>query len=238
MDGILMLLDAVYLNGKKLGYITDKGIDWGGNDAEYTQLMAAQKRNAPVKKMKKKDATNVLKYRMFELLPENCKAIMGGTADGDKWSAPGESLSLEGTVKILTGTGYTITIPRVSADAALRGQIGSSEDPFGIDVTQEILQPLDGSAPFSIEPTKEMLSVTPAALSFSKGGETKTVDIESSGGITVGEAPAGFSATWDGARLRVTASANGGSSPRTGSIVVKLAGNPAKTATITLNQAG
>lgn len=238
MDGILMLLDAVYFDGKKLGYITDKGIEWGGNDAEYTQLMAAQRRNAPVKKMKKKDATNVLKYRMFELLPENCRAIMGGTVEGDKWNAPSESVSLEGTLKILTGTGYTITIPRVSLDAAMRGQIGSAEDPFGIDVTQEILQPLDGGSPFSIEPTKEMLSANPAALSFVKSGETKMVDIEASGGITVGDAPAGFSVAWDGVRLRVTASANGGSSPRTGNLVVKLASNPAKTATITLNQAG
>ena len=67
-----MLLDAVYFNGKKLGFITDKGIEWGGNDAEFISLMAAQKRNAPVKKIKKKEATNTLKYRMFELQAENC----------------------------------------------------------------------------------------------------------------------------------------------------------------------
>ena len=237
MDGILMLLDAVYFNGKKLGFITDKGIEWGGNDAEFISLMAAQKRNAPVKKIKKKEATNTLKYRMFELQAENCKDIMGGKVTGEKWSAPSESVSLEGELKILTGSGYTIAIQRASLDGVIRGQIGGSDEPIGIDVTQEILAPLTGGAPFSIEPTPETLKVNPSSLSFVKAGETKTVDIEASGGILIGEAPTGFTVEFDGVRLKIKASANTGAA-RNGNLVISLAANPSKTVSIALSQAG
>ena len=61
-DGYMMLLDAIYFNGKKIGNVSDDGIDWGGDAAEYIKLFAAQVRNAPVKKIKKKDATNLLKF--------------------------------------------------------------------------------------------------------------------------------------------------------------------------------
>ena len=53
-DGYMMLLDAIYFNGKKIGNVSDDGIDWGGDAAEYIKLFAAQVRNAPVKKIKKK----------------------------------------------------------------------------------------------------------------------------------------------------------------------------------------
>ena len=29
-DGYMMLLDAIYFNGKKIGNVSDDGIDWGG----------------------------------------------------------------------------------------------------------------------------------------------------------------------------------------------------------------
>ena len=56
-DGYMMLLDAIYFNGKKIGNVSDDGIDWGGDAAEYIKLFAAQVRNAPVKKIKKKDVS-------------------------------------------------------------------------------------------------------------------------------------------------------------------------------------
>ena len=79
-----MLLDAIYFNGKKIGNVSEDGIDWGGDAAEYIKLFAAQVRNAPVKKIKKKDATNLLKFTLIELVPQNCKDVMGGTVDGTK----------------------------------------------------------------------------------------------------------------------------------------------------------
>ena len=73
-----MLLDAVYFGGKKIGNIAEDGVDWGGDNAEYIKLYAAQVRNSPVKKIRKKAASNVLKFNLIELLPENCVAVMGG----------------------------------------------------------------------------------------------------------------------------------------------------------------
>ena len=70
-DGYMMLLDAIYFNGKKIGNVSEDGIDWGGAAAEYIKLFAAQVRNAPVKKIKKKDATNLLKFTLIELVPQN-----------------------------------------------------------------------------------------------------------------------------------------------------------------------
>ena len=31
-DGYLMLLDAVYFNGRRMGNISEEGLDWGGED--------------------------------------------------------------------------------------------------------------------------------------------------------------------------------------------------------------
>ena len=81
-DGYMMLLDAIYFDGKKIGNVSEDGIDWGGDAAEYIKLFAAQVRNAPVKKIKKKDATNLLKFTLIELVPQNCKDVMGGELNG------------------------------------------------------------------------------------------------------------------------------------------------------------
>ena len=37
-DGYIMLLDALVFNNKKIGVISDDGIDWGGDSAEYIKL--------------------------------------------------------------------------------------------------------------------------------------------------------------------------------------------------------
>ena len=86
-DGYIMLLDAVYFGGKKIGNIAEDGVDWGGDNAEYIKLYAAQVRNSPVKKIRKKAASNVLKFNLIELLPENCVAVMGGKVTEDGWEA-------------------------------------------------------------------------------------------------------------------------------------------------------
>ena len=122
-DGYMMLLDAIYFDGKKIGNVSEDGIDWGGDAAEYIKLFAAQVRNAPVKKIKKKDATNLLKFTLIELVPQNCKDVMGGEVNGTKWEAPSESVSLEGSLKILCGTGQTVEVKRMTLDGAVRGRL-------------------------------------------------------------------------------------------------------------------
>lgn len=234
-DGYMMLLDAIYFNGKKIGNVSEEGISWEGDAAEYIKLFAAQVRNAPVKKIKKKDATNLLKFTLIELVPQNCQDIMGGTVNGTKYEAPSEPISLEGTLKILCGTGQTIEVKRMTLDGVVRGKIGG-DDPLGIECEMEMLNPLDGGSPFSFDNTVPFISVTPTALSFAKGGESKTVDIEASGAFSVGKVPAGFSLEVVNGRITITAEANSGPI-RSGTVEFTLAADSSKKATLTLSQA-
>lgn len=234
-DGYMMLLDAIYFDGKKIGNVSEDGIDWGGDAAEYIKLFAAQVRNAPVKKIKKKDATNLLKFTLIELVPQNCKDVMGGEVNGTKWEAPSESVSLEGSLKILCGTGQTVEVKRMTLDGAVRGKIGG-DDPLGIECEMEMMKPLDGSSPFSFDDTVPFISVTPTSLSFVKGGEKKTVDIEASGAFSVGKVPAGFSLEVVNGRITITADANTGA-VRNGTVEFTLAADNTQKATLTLSQA-
>lgn len=236
-DGYIMLLDSIEFGGVQIGNIADDGIDWGGDAAEYIKLFAAQVHTGPVKKLLKKGATNLLKFNLIELLPKHCQTVMGGEVAGDAWKAPSENVNLEGPVKIRCGTGQTIEIPKAALGGAVRGKIGGDEA-LHIECELEILQPSDGSAPFSIAPTTPGISATPPSLNFIKSGETKVITVMSSGPFSVGQAPAGFSVDVSGGQIKVTASANSGSSPRNGQLVFTLKGHPEKTATVNLSQAG
>lgn len=234
-DGYIMLLDGIYFDGKKIGNVSEDGIEWGGDAAEFIKLFAAQVRNAPVKKIKKKDATNVLKFTLIELLPENCAAVMGGTVNGARWDAPADSITLEGPLKILSGTGQTIEIKRMTLDGAVRGRLGGDEA-LGIECELEMMKPLDGGSPFSIDETAHFISAVPTALSFAAGGESKTVDIEASGPFTMGKLPAGFTGEIVNGRITITASENAGAE-RSGTVEFVLAADASKKATVTLTQA-
>ena len=155
-DGYIMLLDAVMFDGKKIGNISDSGIDWGGDSPEYIKLYAAQVRSAPVKKIKKKDGTNVLKFKLIELLAQNCADVMGGTVNGERWDAPADSVSL---------TGQTIEIKSMTLDGLVRGTLGG-DDALGIECEMEMVKPADGGSPFSIYPTVPFIKAEPAELSF------------------------------------------------------------------------
>lgn len=230
-----MLLDAVMFNNKKIGNISDDGIDWGGDSAEYIKLWAAQVRNAPVKKIKKKDGTNVLKFTLIELLPQNCKDVMGGTVTGERWDAPADSVSLDGPLKILAGTGQTIEIKNMTLDGLVRGKIGG-DSALGIECELEMVKPADGGSPFSMYPTVPFISATPTQLSFSKDGGDKTIEIDASGPFTAGPLPAGFSMEIVNGRITVTASSNTGAA-RNGTVEFILAADPSKKATVSLSQA-
>lgn len=234
-DGYIMLLDALIFNGVKIGNISDEGIDWGGDSAEYIKLWAAQVRNAPVKKIKKKDGTNILKFTLIELIPENCAAVMGGTVTGDRWDAPANSVTLEGPLKILAGTGQTIDIRSMTLDGLVRGKIGG-DSALGIECELEMVsQP--GTSPFAMYPTEPFITAAPSQLSFSKAGESKTIAVEASGPFTPGAIPDGFSMEIVNGQITVTASPNDGVA-RGGSVEFTLASHPAKKVTVSLTQAG
>ena len=99
-----------------------------------------------------------------------------------------------------------------------------------------MLSPLDGSSPFSFDDTVPFISVTPTSLSFAKGGESKTVDMEASGPFSVGKVPAGFTIEVVNGRITITAAANTGAA-RNGTVEFVLAADNSKKATLTLSQA-
>ena len=234
-DGYIMLLDAFYFGGTKIGNISDEGIDWAGDKAEYIKLHASQVRTAPVKKVKKKDATNLLSFKLIELLPENCRTVMGGEVNGDRWDAPDEAVSLVGPVKILAGTGQTIEIKRMTLDGAVRGKLGGDEA-LGIECDMEMERPEDGGSPFAMYPTAPFIAASPAVLSFEGTGGSRTVGIEASGKFSAGELPEGFSLRIAGGHIIVTAAPNGGGT-REGSLTFTLASDPTRVATVKLPQA-
>lgn len=234
-DGYMMLLDAIYFNGTRLGNIAAEGITWGGDDAQIYKLWAAQQRAVPVKNLKTRDAANDITGKIIQLIPENCKTVMGGKVAGDKWEAPAQSMILEGTVKILAGTGQTIEIKRATLLANVRGGLGG-ENTLGIEFTLSILAPYDGSSPFSIYPTVPTIKADPTSLTFEKAGGSQTVDIEASGPFSVGAVPKGFSVKIIDGLVTVTAEENDSGGERSGNLEFILEADTSVKATVALSQ--
>lgn len=234
-DGYMMLLDAIYFNGTRLGNIAAEGIAWGGDDAQIYKLWAAQQRVVPVKNLKTRDAANDITGKIIQLIPKNCKTVMGGKVTGDKWEAPAQSMILEGTVKILAGTGQTIEIKRATLLANVRGGLGG-ENTLGIEFTLSILAPYDGSSPFSIYPTVPAITADPTSLTFEKAGGSQTVDIGASGPFSVGAVPAGFSVRIVDGLVTVTAEENDSGGERSGNLEFILEADTSVKATVALSQ--
>lgn len=235
-QGYLMLLDAIYFAGKRVGYISEDGIDWGGEDAQTVALWAAQVRNNPILDIETRAATNEITGKMIELVPENCVDIMGGKAMGNEWQMPANSIRVEGELKILTGTGQTILIKRASLRASkIRGGLGG-ENTLGIEFGLKVLAPLDGSSPGSIKPTDPFITADPAALTFETAGGSKAVNIEASGPFSVGAVPEGFSVEIVNGRVTVIASDNDSGGERSGKLKFILESDPEQEATVTLTQ--
>lgn len=234
-DGYMMLLDALYIGDKKFGNISENGIDWGGDDPEFINLFAAQVRSAPVKKVERRAATNVLTFRLIELVPENCKDTMGGEVDGTKWIAPTNTVLLEESAKILTGTGQTIEIARATLNGAVRGNLGGTEA-LGIDCTMEILSAPDGGSPFNIDVTTPFISASPLSLNFPNAAGSQVVNIGASGPFAVsGAVPAGFSVEVVGGKVTIQAAKNTGAA-RTGSITFALVSDTSQKVVISVSQ--
>lgn len=235
-QGYLMLLDAIYFAGKRIGYISEDGLDWGGDDAQTVELWAAQVRNNPVLDIETRAATNEITGKMIELVPENCVNIMGGKAVGDEWQMPASSIRVEGELKILTGTGQTILLKRASLRASnIRGGLGG-ENTLGIEFGLKVLAPLDGSSPGSIKPTDPFITADPTSLTFETAGGSKTVNIEASGPFSVGAVPEGFSVEIVNGRVTVIADENNSGGERSGELKFILESDPEQEATVTLTQ--
>lgn len=149
-DGLIYGLDVFKFNEKELGYISEDGLEWGGDKPEKVKINAAQVKNGPVKVITKGTGTNVITFKLIQLMGANCKDVMGGDVDAQGNYTPSASMTaLEGPAEIKCDSGHTITIPRAVLSAKPAGKISGSEL-FSIDCELEILVPADGSAPYKI----------------------------------------------------------------------------------------
>lgn len=149
-DGLIYGLDVFKFNGKELGYISEDGLEWGGDKPEKVKINAAQVKNGPVKVITKGVGTNVITFKLIQLMGTNCKDVMGGDVDAQGNYTPSPtSTALEGSAEIKCDSGHTITISRAVLSAKPAGKISGSEL-FSIDCELEILVPTDGTAPYKI----------------------------------------------------------------------------------------
>ena len=234
-DGIMMLLDEVTFKGNVLGLISADGLDWGGDDPTETDLNAAQRRDGPVKSLITAPGTDVLTFQMIQLIAEEIAKIAGGTVVGEVYSGPQKVAKQEGAMTIKTGTGQTITIPKVSLWGNIRGGLGGTKNLYLASNAKILSQ--EGVAPYSIGPTAPAVSVSESELSFLATGQTQVVRISASGAVSLSAAPSGFTFAQDGNYLVITAANNTGAA-RTGIVTLTLVADPTKTATIALSQAG
>jgi len=234
-DGYMMLLDELIISGKTIGNISEEGIDWGGDKPTYNKLVAAQKRNGPVKKVLANPGTNLFTFQMIQLIAQNIADLAGGSVNGEVWNAPANMALIEGPASIKTGTGQTIVIKKMSVSAVPRGKMGNSGNVY-LDCEAEMIAPSDGSSPYSIGPTVAAVTVDQESLAFPAAGGSKVVRVSASGLISLSSAPAGFTLTQDGNFLVITAANNTGAA-KSGSLTLTLVSDGTKTATIELSQA-
>ncbi|WP_295990497.1 BACON domain-containing protein [uncultured Alistipes sp.] len=236
-DGYMMLLDALYFQGLRMGNISEEGITWEGEEAQTLELWAAQIRTSPVKEVMTRAATNLITGKMIECVAPNLKALLGGKVTGERWDAPATSMIQEGELKILTGTGTTIDIRRATLRTAqMRGGLGG-ENTLGVDFGLKMLTPLDGGSPYAIYPTLPFIEADVESLQFPAEGGAQEVNIEASGLFAVGSVPDGFSVEIINGRVTILAEENTSASARTGAIDFILEADISKKVTIDLTQA-
>lgn len=233
----MALLDAAYFAGQRIGSLSEEGLDVGGEEAQKLKIWSAQNRQAPVKTMQTRAATMELTAKMIELVPDACILIAGGSKnENGGWDAPADSITVEGPAKVLAGTGQTLSIKRAALTLGnLRGGLGGDKT-LGLNFGLEILMPLDGSSPYSIDPTVPFIEADPETLTFEKAGGSMPLDIEASGPFSVGKVPDGFSLEIINGRVTVIASPNDGGSQRTGTLTFTLKADSTQKAEVSLTQ--
>lgn len=141
-------------NNVVIGYIEKDSFDFGGKEGEVTEISAEQVPSAPVLVIAKSNGTISPSFNLIQLDVANLAATMGGTVDGDKWSAPTSNIRVSGAVKITTVSGAVIQIPSAVLLANLAGKLTLSET-AKIAITLKVQQPANNAAPYSIDFTEE-----------------------------------------------------------------------------------
>lgn len=152
-------LDKVTFNDEVLGFIEEDSFDFGGNKGEVTEIKAAQIKGFPIKIIPKSNGTIKPTFDLIQMDYAHMAAIMGGSVkkSGEVvtgWDAPSDIVSVSGSLKIECTSGQVITIPKCLVSANLGGNLNLTSV-SKIKVEIGVMNPGDGTAPFSIEdPTK------------------------------------------------------------------------------------
>ena len=110
-DGAIYGVKKISFNGVELGYISEDGLQPGGEQPTKTRIWAAQKRNAPFAVIKSTPGSKMWTFTMIQLTPENMVQVNGGSVDDDgSYSAPEEEMELHGVFDIEATSGHTLRI--------------------------------------------------------------------------------------------------------------------------------
>lgn len=151
-DGFIYGLDVFVFSGKTLGYISDEGLAWGGDKPEKVKINAAQVKTGPVKIITKNSGSQLISFKLIQLLGENCQDVMGGEVAKDgSYTPPEKSVDLEGMADIKCDSGHTIRVFKGNLSAKPAGNINSSEV-LAIECELEMVVPDGGGALYKVYP--------------------------------------------------------------------------------------
>jgi len=146
-------LDQFIFNGSEFGYISEEGLQPGGDQPQMTDIRAAQLQNAIVKTLLTTPGNIQFTFALVQTGSKGFKDSFGGTVDPATgvYSAPAKIAAMEGPATIKCFSGHTIVIPKASLTANLAGAINIT-DVLRISCTIKVLTPDDGGSPFQIYP--------------------------------------------------------------------------------------
>ncbi len=150
MKNFIYGLSSFKLNDTLLGYIEKDSFDWGGAEPETVDVNAEQVPGQPVLVLIQKNGTVEPQFNLIQLDADNMAAVMGGTADNGKWSAPTTLSQVTGKVEIVTASGHTIQMPKVTLAANITGKLALSEV-SKVQVKLKVQTPDDGTSPLVID---------------------------------------------------------------------------------------
>ena len=159
-NNLMYGLDKVQFNGKALGFIEEDSFDWGGAKGEVTEIKAAQVKGFPIKIIPKSNGTIKPTFDLIQMDYTHMAEVMGGVVKRTEeaitgWSAPNDIVMVSGELVIDCDSGQRITIPKCLVSAYIGGNLNLASV-SKIKVEIGIMNPGDGTAPFTIENIAEV----------------------------------------------------------------------------------
>jgi hypothetical protein len=147
-DGFIYGLDKLYFQQKEFGYISEEGLQAGGEAPSTTKVRAAQVKNAVVKSILTTPGSKTFTFTLIQLIGQGFKDVFGGTVTSGDYAAPRDEAVLEGGLLIECSSGHKIVVPKASLTGNLAGAINLA-GVLSISCTVEVLTPETGS-PFQV----------------------------------------------------------------------------------------